>query len=268
MPVVDHLEELRRRIIYVLIGIITGIILSLVFIKYIIIFLKAPIADSGIKLYYFKPYEKITAYLKISFFLGLIINIPFLLYHLTAFILPALYKNERKFYFLLIVFTGILFVIGAYFCYKIIAPISFKFLINFMSDDEVLPLWSIKDYFDMLMLFIFLTGIVFQMPLIMVLLARLGVVSGKFLAKYRRHAILAIFIIAAIVTPPDVVSQILVAIPMILLYEISIILARITSKRMEKRILQEENEEIFNRKSGSKPGYNPYENNPYDKSRM
>jgi sec-independent protein translocase protein TatC len=269
MSVVGHLEELRKRIFYVLIALLLGTIISFVFIKQIILFLKAPIADLNIKLYYFKPYEKLTTYFKIALFAGLIISVPFSLYQVTRFILPALYNKERRFYFGILPLIFVLFLGGAFFCYKIIAPISFKFFTTFMQGDDVIPLWGIKDYFSLLMLLVFFTGVIFQLPLVMMLLARIGIVTGKALAKYRKHAIVIIFILSAVITPPDVVSQILLAIPTVLLYEISIFLAKTMSKKREKEM-----QEILREEQAPNDVYNDdntkdtYDYNPYDSKKL
>ncbi len=242
MTVVGHLEELRRRLIYIIIAVVLGSIISFIFIKKIIFFLREPISGLNLKLYYFKPYEKLTTYFKIALFSSLVGLMPFVVYQISAFIIPALYKKERRIFYISIFFIVILFCTGAYFCYKIIAPISFKFFVDFMSGDGVIPLWGIKDYFSLLSLLVFFTGIIFQLPLIMMLLARIGIVSGKMLAKFRKHALLLIFIVAAIVTPPDVISQLFLGIPTYLLYELSIHLARIAGKRRKKSLERREKE--------------------------
>ena len=271
MSVIGHLEELRRRLIYILVVIIIGAIVSLVFIKPIILFLRAPIQDLNLKLYYFKPYEKLTTYFKIAIFTSMVITMPFILYQISAFIVPGLYKKEKKLYFVLILFVLFLFLLGAFFCYKMIAPVSFRFFVEFMQGDDVMPLWGIKDYFGLLTLLVFFTGIIFQLPLIMMILARFGVVTGDGLAKVRRHAIVIIFIVAAVITPPDVLSQILLAIPTVILFEISILLARIMTKRRKKLYyddMEEDKAEPEIDEPEQRRVKDTYDYNPYDKEKM
>lgn len=270
MSMVGHLEELRRRILYIVIAVLIGTIASFIFIKDIIIILKAPISNLNIKLYYFKPYEKLTAYFKMAFFIGLIATLPFIIYQISRFIMPALYKKERKFYYFFVVIILLLFSIGAYFCYKVIAPISFKFFTTFMKGDDVLPLWGIKDYFSMLTMLVFFTGIIFQLPLIMMLLARLGLITGEGLVKFRKHAILIIFVVAAIVTPPDVISQILIGVPTLLLYEISIHLAKFMSKKRAKQMREIYENDLNSDENNSYNG-NPsdtYDYDPYNEKKI
>lgn len=270
MSMVGHLEELRRRILYIVIAVLIGTIASFIFIKEIIIILKAPISNLNIKLYYFKPYEKLTTYFKMAFFIGLIATLPFIIYQISRFIMPALYKKERKFYYFFIVIILILFSIGAYFCYKVIAPISFKFFTTFMKGDDVLPLWGIKDYFSMLTMLVFFTGIIFQLPLIMMLLARLGLITGEGLVKFRKHAILIIFVVAAIVTPPDVISQILIGIPTLLLYEISIHLAKFMSRKRAKQMREIYENDLNNDENNSDNGdhSDTYDYDPYNERKV
>ncbi len=265
MSVIGHLEELRRRLLYIIIAVILGSIISLIFIKNIVAFLKEPINALNLKLYFFKPYEKLTTYFKIALFTSLIGLMPFVIYQISAFVVPALYKKERKFYYVAVFFILLLFATGAYFCYKIIAPISFEFFVNFMQGDGVIPLWGIKDYFSLLTLLVFFTGIIFQLPLVIMVLARIGIVTGKQLAKYRKHALLIIFIVAAIVTPPDVISQLFLGVPTYLLYEFSIHLARIAQRRRRKAEMERMANIEEEYQDNSKQTYN-YD--PYDDSKL
>jgi sec-independent protein translocase protein TatC len=228
----DHLEILRKKIISIIILLLflTGI--SFFFVDKIIYFLKLPISNLDMNLYFFKPQEKFITYLKISFFTGLVFTVPFAVFQIAGFISPALEKSEKKYFITTIVFILILFGAGCYFSYKFLTPLVFNFFINFSKDDLVKPFWSVSEYFKLLITMILLIGAAFEFPVILLFLIRIGILKVKTLSKYRRHAIVVIFIIAAVITPTvDIFTQTIVAIILYILFEITIIIGRFIDRK-------------------------------------
>ncbi len=227
MSLVGHLTELRRRLIVMVIAIIIGAAISYYYVDTLIAILTAPAG----KLYYMKPTEAFFTYLKVSLVGGIFIAMPVLLYEIWAFIVPALTKGEKKITNLYIPIALILFCLGIVFSYFLVLPAAVKFFIGF-STDELLPLFSIGQYIDFVIAFILPFGVIFELPLIVMLLAHLGLVSSRFLKSKRKLFILMAFIIGAVISPtPDMFSQTMIAIPMILLYEVSVF---IVGKIMKK----------------------------------
>lgn len=164
---------------------------------------------------------------------GFVIGFPYILWEVWKFIRPALYEKERKMAGSFILVSSILFFIGVLFGYYIIAPLSINFFANFNVSKEIENIFTVDSYVSMMKMSIVASGIVFELPIIIYFLAKLGLVTPDFLRKYRRYAIVIILILAAIVTPPDIPSQIIVSIPILLLYEVSILIAAIVAKKAE-----------------------------------
>jgi sec-independent protein translocase protein TatC len=233
MPFEEHLEELRRRLFRCLISVFLGTILCYVFINRIVEVLRRPLGDY--KLVILAPNEAFMAYLKLSLYCGIIVAVPVIFYQMWRFVSIALFPKEKRIVLTYLPLSLLLFFIGASFAYFFALPIGLKFLLTFPSPEaHIEPMLSLSKYIGFVGMFLLGFGAVFQLPLIVLILANVGIVSPRWLAKKRRHVILAIFIIAAIVTPPDVVTQCLMAIPLVILYEISIWLARIFVRRKEK----------------------------------
>ena len=161
---------------------------------------------------------------------GFVIGFPYILWEVWKFISPALYEKERKMASRFIITSSILFFIGVLFGYYIVAPLSINFFATFSVSNEIVNLFTIDSYVSMIKMSIVASGIVFEMPIIVYFLAKLGILTPAFLRKYRRFAIVIILILAAIVTPPDIPSQVIVSIPMLILYEVSIIIASVVTK--------------------------------------
>jgi sec-independent protein translocase protein TatC len=228
----DHLEVLRKKIISIIVVILILTCAAFFFVDKIIYFLKLPISDLKIDLYFFKPQEKFITYLKISFFTSLIFSIPYAIYQIASFIIPALNKKERIYFNIMIFFVLLLFFAGSFFSYRFLTPLVFNFFINFSSDDMIKPLWSMSEYFNLLIMMVLLIGITFEFPLVLLFLIKIGLISVKTLSKYRRHAIVIIFIIAAVITPTvDVFTQCIVAVILYLLFEITVVVGRFVEKK-------------------------------------
>lgn len=217
MSLIDHLGELRGRIIVALVAMIIGTVVSYYYVEDIIQILIAPAG----KLYYTKPTEAFFTYMKISIISGLIVSSPVWFYQIWAFIIPALSKGEKKVTFLIVPSAISLFIIGVLFSYYLVLPTAIEFFIGF-GTDGLQPLFSIGQYIDFVVGFIIPFGITFELPLIIVALGALGILSSQRVRKFRKIFILLAFIVGGAISPtPDMLSQTMIAGPMVLLYEIS-----------------------------------------------
>ncbi len=253
MPFTAHLEELRRRLIYCFIAIAIGGFISYFFKEKIIEILTSPLIEAlktetqkfGNKtnilktLIFTGPHEAFVTYIKLAFICGMVLAIPVILYHLWRFIAPGLYTHERKYLFPVLCLSTVFFFLGILFGYFVVMPFGMKFFVSFASS-ELMPLIRMKEYISFTSKFLFAFGIVFELPLFSLVLSKLGIINARMLRTYRKYAILVIFIIAAILTPPDVLTQIMMAGPLIVLYEISILVSRIFGK--EKKVVEKEAE--------------------------
>lgn len=232
-PFTAHLEELRSRLIKSSIAVAVGFLLSYAFKEQLFDILTAPLMQvmkHGDHLIYTNLPEAFFTFLKTAFFTGIILAAPVLLYQFWMFVAPGLYDREKRMA-LPILFLSILFFGGGIlFGYFVVFPFGFKFFVGFASE-TVRPMPSMREYLSFASKLLLAFGLVFEMPMVITLLARLGIVSVVLLRKFRRYAILLFFIVAAILTPPDVISQILMALPMMLLYEISILGARLFGRK-------------------------------------
>jgi sec-independent protein translocase protein TatC len=231
-PLVEHLTELRKRLIFALAGIFVGFFVCWSFSEIIFDIVRAPIRPHlpSDGLVFTAPMDKFMAHIKVSFLASIVVTSPFWVYQLWAFISPALYKEEKAFGFFFIFFGSSLFTAGVSFVYFIVYPLAFKFLMTFAGDTDK-PMITISEYLSFFITTTLVFGMAFQMPLIFSILAKLGLVSSKLLTTYRRHAIVLLAAMSAVVTPPDVISMILMMIPMVGLYELSIFLVRMTEKK-------------------------------------
>ena len=217
LSLVGHLSELRRRIIIMVVAIIIGTGIAYYYVDVLLDILLAPAG----KLYYMRPTEAFFTYMKISLVSGAILSSPIWFYQLWAFIIPALSKTERKATFLIVPAAVTLFVAGVLFSYYLVLPMAIQFFIGF-GTDELQPLFSIGQYIDFVVAFIIPFGITFELPLLLVALGVLGIITSEWLRRYRKVFILVAFIVGAAISPtPDMLSQTMIAGPMILLYEIS-----------------------------------------------
>jgi sec-independent protein translocase protein TatC len=232
MSFLEHLEELRWRIIYALIGLVAGTILCWVFIDYIIdIVLLKPARDSGIHLQNLKPFGQLFVYMQVAIVGGIIVSIPNIFYQLWQFIAPALRKSERKYVLLIVVYTTFCFLAGIAFAYFVMLPLSLNVAAQF-GTNQVENNFAIDEYLSIIISIMLAAGIVFELPMVSFFLSKLGILKPSFMRRYRKHAFVVILIAAAFLTPgTDPVSQIILAVPLVLLYEISIFISKISVKK-------------------------------------
>ena len=233
LPFIGHLEELRKRLVVCFIAIGIGFAVSYGFKEKIFEILTLPLIaamQEGDKLIFTGIPEAFFTYLKVAFLSGVMLAAPVILYEFWMFVAPGLYQKERRLLFPIVFLSSFFFVGGALFGYFVVFPFGFKYFLGFATE-HIRPLPSMKEYMSLSSKMLLAFGLVFELPLIITLLSRLGLISVAFLKKNRKYAILLIFIIAAILTPPDAVTQILMAIPMMVLYEISIIGAKIFQRK-------------------------------------
>ena len=242
----SHLVELRSRLLNSLIFILILFIVSYIFAEQIYNFLVDPYAnavkDDSIsrRLIFTALHETFITYIKVSFFAALFLGSPFLLIQIYKFIAPGLYKNEKKAILPYLIFTPILFLFGGFLVYYLVMPLAIQFFLSFetIGSNTTLPIQleaKVNEYLSLIMRLIFAFGISFQLPILLNLLARVGVVNSEYLRTRRRYVIVIIFALAAILTPPDPITQVGLAIPLLLLYELSIFTVRFTEKK-EKEI--------------------------------
>ena len=232
MGFLDHLGELRIRIIWAVVGFIIGCIIAGVFIQNIVdIVLLKPALVHGLKLQNLKPFGQPMLYFKLIFIIGLILSFPFMLYQLWRFIAPGLYVNERSWARIITFFTSLCFMTGVAFSYFVMIPSMLNFAAQFGSS-SIANIIDVNEYLGFIGMIILASGLVFEMPMIVFVLSRFGMVTPQFLRKYRRHSIVIILIIAAVITPtPDPISQTIFAAPLFILYEISILVSKFAAKR-------------------------------------
>ncbi len=233
LPLTAHLQELRKRLILSFIAIGAGFILCYAFADSIFNILAAPLIKmmpTGGSLIFISVAEAFFTYMKVAFIAGLILTSPFILYQIWAFVAPGLYRNEKKYVVPFVLAGSFFFALGILFGYFVALPVGFKFLLGYATD-FIKPLPSMKEYLSFSIKFLLAFGLVFEFPVVLVLLARIGVVDAKILARQRKYAILLIFIFAAVMTPPDLISQVLMALPLMGLYELSILLSKIFGKK-------------------------------------
>lgn len=189
------------------------------------------IADFNLNLINTQLTSQFSIHMQVSIMIGIICVCPYILYSIFAFVSPALYENERKYARLLIVAGYIMFMIGVALCYFLIFPLTIRFLGNYQVSEEVSNIITLSSYIDTLTMLTLMLGIVFELPILCMLLGKMGILTAEFMKKYRRHAIVIILIVAAIITPTtDVMTLMLVTLPIYLLYEASIFAVKMINK--------------------------------------
>lgn len=249
MPLTEHLNELRKRLTASLIVVVAGFSISFYFSEHIFNLLTFPLHNTAKfsltnpfiffepvknvqrELVFLAPAEAFWMHLKISLVSAIIITSPVIIYEFWRFIGPGLLPKEKKYVFPLVITTIFLFLIGALFCFLIVLPFAINFLITYKTE-SLKPMLSVGNYVDFCLKFILAFGAVFELPVVIVFLTKIGVVTPETLAKHRKYAVLLAFVIAAVLTPtPDAFNQTLMAVPIILLYEAGILASRILHSR-------------------------------------
>lgn len=232
MTLTDHLTELRKRIVYSLYALLVFTAVAYQYSKEIFDFIRRPIEkylpEGG--LVYTAPMDKFVAHFKLSIVAGVIGSCPFWLYQLWKFVAPALYKNEKKYMTSFITIGSFLFFSGVCFSYYVALPMTFDFLFSFGGDQDK-PMITIDHYLDFVNQFALMFGVSFELPLILTLMAMAGLVSQKFLIDKGRYAVMLLALLAALITPPDVMSMTIMLVPMIALYYIGIIMVGFVQKK-------------------------------------
>jgi sec-independent protein translocase protein TatC len=244
-PLIDHLIELRQRLIYALLALLAAFLVCYMFAEQIFGFLVKPLADQmqgqeGRRMIYTSLTETFFTYIKVSFFAALFLSFPIIANQIYKFIAPGLYSNEKGAFLPYLIASPVLFFIGGSMVYFFIFPLAWGFFLSFETAGVAggLPIQleaKVGEYLGLVMKLIFAFGLFFQMPVALTLCVRAGLISAATLAKRRKYAIVILFILAAVLTPPDVISQLGLALPGLLLYEISIVLARGGARRRAAR---------------------------------
>jgi len=227
---VEHAQELRKRVVISSLVIIVFFVIFFTFSKPILQFLTEPLKSLGYKLHFYKVHEAFFTTMKASFFAALIASSPIWFWIIIGFIMPALEKKEKYILFSLL-FVSVFFLLsGLYFSYKILIPISLNYLLSF-GKGELESVISIGFYLDYFLILFFATGIGFQLPLVLLFLSKINIVTYNFLSKGRKFAIIIILVLSALITPPDVISQVMLSVPLYFLYELGTVLVLIFERK-------------------------------------
>jgi sec-independent protein translocase protein TatC len=248
-PITEHLGELRKRILFSLVSVTIAFGFCFYFSEHIFSVLTLPIHSTlnislespfityrdsetpGLNLVFLAPAEALWMHFKISLIGGLLVSSPVIFYEVWRFISPGLVLREKKYAFPFVLITTFLFLVGALFCFIIVLPFAMNFLLTYKTEN-IKPMLSVGKYIDFCLKFIVAFGAIFELPVVVVFLTKMGIVTTEFLAKNRKYAVLVAFILAALLTPtPDAFNQTLMAVPIIVLYEIGILASRIFNRK-------------------------------------
>ena len=238
-PLVSHLIELRQRLMVSVGAILVGFLFCYNFSELIYGFMVSPLREiigPETRMIYTGLHKAFFTYLKVSFFSGLFLAVPVILTQMWLFIAPGLYEHEKKSFLPFLVVTPLLFFIGGAFAYKLVFPLAFKFFLSFTSS-QIEALLTVDEYLSLVIKLIFAFGLAFELPVALLLMIRVGITTTATLAAKRKYAVVVAFVAAALLTPPDAFTQVLLAIPILFMYEVSIILGR----TIESRRIKQEN---------------------------
>ncbi len=241
MSFLDHLEELRSRIIKSLFSVLILSIVAYIFSERILNFVLRPLPGDQ-SVYFLSPTEAFSTRIKISIIVGIIVSVPVIFYHLWKFVVPGLFAKEVRLIVPVVISSTFFFLVGAVFCFMMVLPVSIKFLMAF-GTDKLKPMIQIKDYISFVSYMTLAFGGVFELPIISFFLGRVGIISARTLIKGRKYAIVIILILAAVITPtPDAFTQLMLAGPLYFLYEISIVVLKMTAKKKAQKEAETEEE--------------------------
>jgi len=232
MSFLDHIEELRWRIIYSIVGVFIFTVIAWIFIDPIVeVVLLKPARDASASLQNLRPFGQLFLYIQVAIIVGIVASLPNIFYQLWKFISPALKRSERKYIVWIVFFSSFCFLVGIAFAYFVMLPLTMKFAAQF-GTAEIANEFAIDEYMSIIISVMLAAGLVFELPMISFFLSKLGILTPAFMRKYRRHAIVIILILAAFLTPgADPVSQVILAVLLVLLYEISIFISKISAKK-------------------------------------
>ncbi len=235
MPVLEHLAELRTRLLISAGVLFVAAIVCFANIELIRAVLTEPL--DNLKLIYLSPPEAFMANLRLAMVSGLILSSPLIFYQLLAFAFPGLNRGEKFFLISVLLGAAILFSSGVAFAYYVVFPFALRFFLQF-SSDQLAPLFTISEYISFILSFHFAFGAVFQLPLVTWALGKIGILSTTFLRRHRKAALLIMLVTSAIITPPDIISQVILVFPLLLLYEIGIVMVMISERKRLKLLAQ------------------------------
>lgn len=230
MSLVEHLEEFRRRLIVTILALAAGVVAGWYLAPGVLEFLLRPAREAGAQMVQLAAAELLWVYVRLAVAGGLVLASPLILYEAMAFLWPGLEPGERRAVLVLLPFAVVLFAAGTAFAYFLFLKYLFRFFLGF-TVPGVTPTLSVGSYVSTVLGLILPFGLVFELPVLLALAARLGLVTHRFLSRNRKYAVLAIFIVAAVLTPPDPISQIVMAVPLLLLYEASLAIVRVVARR-------------------------------------
>lgn len=243
LTIIEHIDEIRKRLMIIVVFFVVAVIGGFFIAKPIIQFLQNDGIVEGISLNAFNVLDPIMIYLKVIIFIAVIIISPVIMYQLWAFISPGLHEAERRATLNYIPFTFFLFVGGIAFSYFVLLPYVMKFMMNLSTDLDIVQTIGINEYFSFLFQLLIPFGIIFQLPIVLLFLTRLGILDPATLVKVRKYAYFALFVIAAFITPPDLFSHLFVTVPLFALYEISIVISRFGYRKYLKAEKQRQSDE-------------------------
>ncbi len=247
LPFSEHIEELRRRLRRSVVAVLVAFVATMALREPLFDLLEWPMQRAlellhryqpdhpvrELAMHFKDPIEPFFTYVKVALFAALFVAIPYVLYHVWQFISPGLYRHERKATLPFVLASTIMFVVGAAFCHQLVLPFGYYALLSY-AGDELMPMMMMREYAGITIKLLLAFGLVFETPVFIIFLCRLGVITPAQLAKYRKHALVVIALLAAVLTPPDIVTQLLLGGPLYVLYELSIVGAKIFGKPVQR----------------------------------